>query len=60
VVRMTFPAKLPFRPKDGECFKFDISVRVTASQALNEAKYLEADGRILENQLVRVAWQGSV
>jgi hypothetical protein len=60
LVRMTFPAKLPFRPKDGSCFRFDISIRVTASQSLNEAKYLEPDGLILENQLVRVALQGSV
>ena len=60
LVRMTFPAKLPFRPKEGSCFRFDISMRVTASQILNEAKYLEPDGRILENQLVRVAWQGTV
>jgi hypothetical protein len=31
LVRMTFPAKLPFRPKEDSCFRYDISMRVTAS-----------------------------
>ena len=51
---------MPFRPKEGSCIRFNISMRVTASQLLNEAKYLEPDGRIPENHLVRVAWQGTV